>query len=63
MKPKFSCKCGNNKFMVITEKMYEGYINNEGVLLCEPEEQHIEEIKCSKCGQKYKVENFDEVDY
>jgi len=59
----FKCKCGNNKFIVITEKMYEGYINDEGVLVCLPEEQRIEEIKCSMCGQKYNVEDFKEVDY
>ena len=57
------CKCGNNKFIIITEKMYEGYINDEGVLVCLPEEQHIEEIECSICGQKYNVNDFKEVDY
>lgn len=57
------CKCGHNKFLIFTEKMYEGYINDEGVLVSEPEEQHIEEIKCSKCDRRYEVEDFKDIDY
>lgn len=57
------CKCGNNKFLIFTEKMYEGWIDNGKILVCEPEAEHIKEIKCSKCSRKYKLENFREIDY
>ena len=60
---KLTCECGNNKFLVITEKLYEGYVNEGGILVCEPEEQHIEIIKCSICGKEYKIEDFKEVAY
>lgn len=57
------CDCGNNKFFIITEKMYEGYLNEKGVLICEPDEQHINNIKCSTCGKEYTVHNFKEIEY
>jgi len=57
------CICGNNKFLVFSEKMYEGYINEQGILTCEPDEQHIEIIKCSACSKKYTVQDFRGIDY
>ena len=57
------CKCGNNKFIVITEKMYEGCVNEQGILVCEPEEQHIDTIKCSMCNKDYMVKDFKDIDY
>jgi hypothetical protein len=57
------CNCNNNKFILITEKMYEGCIDESKTLICEPEEQHIEVIKCSKCGKEYKEEDFVGIDY
>ena len=63
MQIKHACKCKNNKFLIITEKMYEGYINEEGLLVCEPEEQHIEEIKCSDCSKKYHIDDFVGIEY
>lgn len=59
----FKCSCGNNKFLIISEKLYEGCVNEKGVLVCEPEEQHIVEIKCSKCGKPYNAEDFTRVEY
>lgn len=63
MQFKSKCECGNNKFLVFTEKMYEGYISESGVLVCEPAEQHIDEVKCSSCGKRYSVNDFKEVNY
>lgn len=60
---KSKCDCGNNKFLVITEKIYEGYINEKGILACAPEEQHIDLIRCSICNKNYAIQNFREIDY
>jgi hypothetical protein len=57
------CNCKNNKLIIVTEKMYEGCINEKDVLVCEPEDEFIIEIKCSKCGKKYKVKDFNEIEY
>lgn len=57
------CKCSNNKFFISAEKLYKGLINTKGVLCCEPEEEHITEIKCTKCSAIYKPDDFKEVQY
>ncbi len=57
------CKCGNNKFLIFAEKMYEGCVDNKKTLVCEPEAEDIKEIKCSQCGRQYKLERFKEIDY
>jgi hypothetical protein len=43
--------------------MYEGYINENGILVCEPEEQHIESIKCSVCSKEFHFSDFKEIEY
>jgi len=63
MQLRSTCSCGNNKFLVFTEKMYEGYIDERRILVCEPDEQHVDIIKCSACSKEYTVQNFREVDY
>jgi hypothetical protein len=57
------CSCGNNQFFVHTEKFYEGEINCSGKLECQPEEQHIKEIKCKKCSKLFAEKHFREIDY
>lgn len=63
MQIKLKCDCGNNKFLMFTDKMYEGYINENGILICEPEEQHIETIKCSICNKDHMVKDFRDIEY
>ena len=63
MQIKLKCDCGNNKFLMFTEKMYEGYINEDGILVCEPDEQHIEAIKCSMCSKDHMIKDFRCIDY
>ena len=48
---------------MFTDKMYEGYINENGILICEPEEQHIETIKCSICNKDHMVKDFRDIEY
>jgi len=57
------CKCKNSKLIIITEKMYEGIVDEKNILMCEPEEESIIEIKCSQCGNKYKLDDFSEICY
>lgn len=57
------CVCGNNKFFIITEKLYEGLVNEYGILDCEADEQHIETIKCTSCSKEYKEQDFKDIDY
>jgi len=63
MKLTDGCVWGNNKFFVITEKWYEGWVNDKGILACEVDEQHIEIIKCVKCSLEYKEQDFKGIDY
>lgn len=63
MQIKLKCDCGNNKFLICTEKMYEGYINEDGILVCEPDEQHIEAIKCSMCSKDLMIKDFRGIEY
>jgi len=63
LKLESKCICGNNKFLLFTEKMYEGHINEDGILICEPDEQHIDTIKCSTCSKEYTAQDFREIDY
>lgn len=57
------CSCGNERFFIHTEKLYEGCVDSDGILVCEPEEQHIVEIKCSVCGKVYEEKDFKDIDY
>ena len=57
-----NCNCGSNEFLVISEKTYEGEIEN-GVLECAPENEHIIEIECLKCQGKYTIESFRDISY
>jgi len=60
---KNGCRCGNNKFFLITEKLYEGYLNKKAILVCEPDSQDVKEIKCTDCGRHYKMQDFEQIDY
>lgn len=56
------CSCGSTEFLIISEKIYEGYIEN-GILKCEPDSEGIIEIKCRKCQKEYDVGLFREISY
>lgn len=43
--------------------MYEGDIDEKGVLVCQPEAESIIEIKCHQCGKKYQLKDFNEIEY
>jgi hypothetical protein len=57
------CKCGCDKFFLITEKLYEGCLNEKGTMECEPDSEYVTEIKCSGCGRHYQIKDFAQVDY
>lgn len=57
-----SCSCGSTDFLVISEKMYEGCIE-DGILKCEPDNEGIIEIECRKCQKQYDVGSFREISY
>lgn len=56
------CSCGSRQFLMLTEKLYRGEIE-DGVLRCEAYCQSIKEIICRECDKPYPVESFSEVDY
>ena len=57
-----NCSCGNDEFLIISEKVYEGDIES-GVLKCVPDNEIIIEIKCKKCQKEYNVKSFREISY
>jgi len=57
------CQSQSHKFLLFTEKMYEGGVDEKGILRCEPEADEIIEIKCFECGKFYKTENFSDIEY
>ena len=57
-----NCNCGSNEFLVISEKVYEGEME-DGILECVPDNEMIIEVKCRKCQKEYAVESFREISY
>ncbi len=57
-----TCSCGSKEFLIISEKIYEGYVER-GILKCAPDNEAIVEIKCRACQKIYKEKNFDKIDY
>jgi len=57
-----NCICGSNVFLIISEKVYEGEIE-DGILKCVPDNEVVIEVKCRKCQKEYKVESFEEISY
>jgi hypothetical protein len=57
-----NCICGSDEFLVITEKIYEGYID-EGMLVCEPDNEDVMEIKCRSCQKIYDAKSFKSLEY
>lgn len=57
-----NCSCGSTDFLVITEKLYEGSVE-DGVLKCEPDSEGIMEIQCRQCQKQYDVSSFEDIDY
>jgi hypothetical protein len=49
-------------FLVISEKVYEGEIE-DGILKCVPDNEAIIEVKCRECQKEYRVESFEEISY
>jgi hypothetical protein len=49
-------------FLVISEKVYEGEIE-DGTLKCVPDNEAVIEVKCRKCQKEYRVESFEEISY
>lgn len=60
--PITECSCGSKQFLMLTEKLYRGEIE-DGVLRCEAYYQSVKEIRCRECDKVYPVEAFSEVDY
>ena len=56
------CNCGSTDFIIISEKIYEGEIEN-GILKCVPANEMIIEIKCRKCQKEYDDGSFREISY
>ena len=54
--------CGSTDFLIISEKLYEGYIE-DGVLICEPENEGIIEIECRGCQGNFDIGSFEEISY
>lgn len=57
-----SCSCGSREFLVISEKIYEGYIQR-GILECAPDNEAVVEIKCKACQKIYKERKFKGINY
>lgn len=56
------CRCGSIDFHLVSEKLYEGYVE-DGILKCEPDSEDIIEIKCRNCQRRYDVDSFKEISY
>jgi hypothetical protein len=57
-----NCSCGGTVFIIISEKIYEGDIENS-ILKCVPDCEEIIEIKCKKCQKEYDTTSFEEIDW
>ncbi len=57
-----SCSCGSKEFLLISEKIYEGYVQH-GILECAPENEAVVEIKCKVCQKVYKEGRFKSISY
>ncbi|MCD6163508.1 MAG: hypothetical protein J7K40_13995 [candidate division Zixibacteria bacterium] len=57
------CECGNNKFIIHADKMYEGFFDEKNILVCLPDSEYIELIRCSNCGKEFAMNGFKEIDW
>ncbi len=58
----YNCSCGSTDFIIISEKIYEGEIEN-GILECVPDNEMIIEIKCKNCRKDYNIGTFQEISW
>ena len=58
-----NCECGNDTFLVTTEKVSAGSMDAEGILVCQQQSEYIKTIACSKCGREYPEGDFRGVDF
>ena len=56
------CSCGSETFLIISEKIYEGMIQDE-ILKCDPDNEGIIEIKCKQCKKPYNAKVFKEIEW
>ncbi len=49
------------KFLIYAEKVYEGAIDENGNLICEPESEEIKEILCLDDGKVYLESKFKKI--
>lgn len=57
------CSCGCSKFVIISEIVYEGEVDGDGTLACQPQSEYVTGIKCSECERAYRIEDFKDIQY